>query len=160
MTTGLALLATCRTCDAVRYRVKAAGDGRLAQQLHAKRVQHLAVRSVVSVFRLAIGEAVRVPEVARTLDRVGRGTVREALTAIVTQGRSLGVLSGRPADLIDQITGLLWSDLMLSLLLGVVEQPGAAEVTRRARAAVSAFLQLQPPRAEAHSARARRVRSK
>jgi AcrR family transcriptional regulator len=116
--------------------------------------------TVIGVFRLAIGEAVRVPEVAQTLDRVGRGTVRAELTAIMTQARSLGLLRDRPADLVDQITGLLWSDLMLSLLLGVAQQPDSAELKRRARAAVTAFLQLHPPGGEARASRAGRVRGK
>lgn len=114
--------------------------------------------TVVGVFRLAIGEAVRAPEVARTLDDAGRRAVREQLAALMNKGRSLGLFDARAADLIDQLTGLLWSDLLLSLLLGVAEQPEPAELKRRAHAAVSAFMQLHP--ADGAASRALRSRKK
>ena len=78
---------------------------------------------VVAVFRLAIAEAVQAPEVARTLDSLGRETSRAALRQIMTEARAAGLIDGRPADLAEQFAGLLWRDLLVSLLLGVVERP-------------------------------------
>lgn len=101
--------------------------------------------TVVGVFRLAIGEAARVPELAHTLDRVGRGAAREALTTMMAQGRALGLLGGRPAALAEQLAGLIWGELMMSRLLGIVEQPSAAALTRRAQLAVTVFLALHGP---------------
>jgi AcrR family transcriptional regulator len=100
--------------------------------------------AVIAVFRLAIAEAVHAPQVARVLDGVGREAGRAAVREIMTGARRLGLLHGRPAQLAEQFTGLLWCDLMVSLLLGVVERPGPREFARRARDAAAAFLQLHP----------------
>lgn len=40
--------------------------------------------------------------------------------------------------------GLLWGNLMVSLLLGVVKRPNSREITARARDATAAFLKLHP----------------
>jgi hypothetical protein len=44
----------------------------------------------------------------------------------------------------EQFAGLLWGDLMISLLLRIVDTPAPREITRRARSAATAFLQLHP----------------
>ena len=100
--------------------------------------------TVVAVFRLAIAEAVQSPEVARTLDAVGREASRAALRHIMTEARAAGLIDGRPAELAEQFAGLLWRDLMVSLLLGVVERPGPRATEARAREAAAAFLHLHP----------------
>jgi AcrR family transcriptional regulator len=101
--------------------------------------------TVVAVFRLAIAEAVRTPEIAQALDSFGSSTSRAALTGILTEARSHGLLEGRPPDLAEQFAGLLWGRLMLGLLLGTSETPSPREISRRAREAVTAFLRLHPP---------------
>jgi hypothetical protein len=98
----------------------------------------------VAVFRLAIAEAVQAPEVARTLDSVGRETSRAALRHIMTQARAAGLVDGRPVELAHQFGGLLRRDLMISLLLGVAERPNARAIEARARDAAAAFLRLHP----------------
>lgn len=98
--------------------------------------------TVIAVFRLAIAEAVQSSEVARTLDSVGREASRTALRKIMTQAEAAGLLSGRPAELAAEFYGLLWRDLMVSLLLGVAERPDPREIMRRAREAAAAFMQL------------------
>jgi AcrR family transcriptional regulator len=100
--------------------------------------------TVIAVFRLAIAEAVRAPEVARALHSFGHQTSRTALTAIMTQAQSRGLLSGRPPEMAEQFAGLLWGDLMISLLLRIIDTPAPREITRRARGAATAFLQLHP----------------
>jgi AcrR family transcriptional regulator len=100
--------------------------------------------AVVAVFRLAIAEAVHAPEVARTLDSIGRETVRAALRRIMTRARTSGLLDGRPAELAEQFGGLLWGNLMVGLLLGVAERPSSRDVTARARDVTATFLQLHP----------------
>lgn len=100
--------------------------------------------TVIAVFRLAIAEAVHAPEVARTLDSTGRATARAALTQIMTQARSNGLLQGDVGDMVEQFAGLLWGDLLVSLLLQVTPPPSARELTRRARDATAALLQLYP----------------
>jgi AcrR family transcriptional regulator len=101
---------------------------------------------VVGVFRLAIAEAIQAPEVARTLDSLGRETSRAVLRHIMTQAHAAGLLDGRPAELAEQFAGLLWRDLLVSLLLGVVERPSLRAVEARARDAAEALLRLHPPR--------------
>jgi AcrR family transcriptional regulator len=99
---------------------------------------------VVGVFRLAIAEAIQAPEVARTLDSLGRETSRAALRHIMTQARAAGLIDGRPADLAEQFAGLLWRDLLVSLLLGVVDRPNLRAIEARARDAAEALLRLHP----------------
>ena len=98
--------------------------------------------TVITVFRLAIADAVRAPEVAQALDSIGREASRAALRQIMTQARESGLLNGRPAELAERFAGLLWGNLLISLLLGVAERPSSREIAARARDATSAFLQI------------------
>jgi AcrR family transcriptional regulator len=110
----------------------------------AKLVREISDPTVIAVFRLAIAEAVQAPEVARALNSVGRETSRAALRNIMARAQASGLLTGRPAELAEQFGGLLWRDLMVSLLLGVAERPNPREIESRARDAATAFLQLHP----------------
>ena len=119
----------------------------LAQVLTAfgiQLVREVSDPDVVAVFRLAIAEAVQAPEVARTLDSLGRETSRAALRHIMSESRAAGLIDGRPADLAEQFAGLLWRDLMISLLLGVAERPNPRAIEARAGDAAEAFLALHP----------------
>src|SRR4029079_365539 len=119
----------------------------LAQVLTAfgsQLVREVTDPAVITVFRLAIADAVRAPEVAQALDSIGREASRAALRQIMTQAQTYALLDGRPADLAEQFGGLLWGNLMVSLLLGVAERPSAREIAARAREATAAFLQLHP----------------
>jgi AcrR family transcriptional regulator len=100
---------------------------------------------VIAVFRLAIAEAVRAPEVARALESIGREARRSALRQIMVRARSSGLIEGPPARLADQFFALLIGDSMISLLLGVGNQPDQREIAARARSATTAFLDLHPP---------------
>jgi AcrR family transcriptional regulator len=105
-------------------------------------VREVSDPAVTAVFRLAIGEAAQAPEVARTLDSIGREAGRAALRNIMQQAETSGLLHGRPAELAEQFRALLWGDLMVSLLLGVAHRPNLREIATRARNAAAAFLQL------------------
>lgn len=105
-------------------------------------VREITDPTVITVFRLAIADAVRAPEVARALDSIGREASRAALRQIMTQAQAAGLLDGRPADLAEQFGGLLWGNLLVSLLLGVAERPSSREIAARARNATAAFLQI------------------
>jgi AcrR family transcriptional regulator len=109
-----------------------------------KFVREVSDPTVVAVFRLAIGEAVQAPEVARALDSIGREAGRAALRKIMAEAQASGLLTGRPAELAGQFAGLLWRDLMVSLLLGVAKRPNPREIAGRTRDAAAAFLQLHP----------------
>jgi AcrR family transcriptional regulator len=109
-----------------------------------KFVREVSDPTVIAVFRLAIGEAVQAPEVARALDSIGRETGRAALRKIMAEAQASGLLTGRAAELAEQFAGLLWRDLMVSLLLGIAKRPNPREIAGRARDAAAAFLQLHP----------------
>src|SRR5262249_22374924 len=98
--------------------------------------------TVIAVFRLAIAEVGRAPEVARALDSIGRETTRAAMRKIMSQAQEAGLLEGRPAELAEQFAALLWRDLLVGLLLGVTERPGPREIAARARDATDAFLRI------------------
>jgi AcrR family transcriptional regulator len=107
-------------------------------------VREITDPTVIAVFRLAIAEAVHAPEVAQALDSIGRETSRAALRQIMARAEASGLLIGRPAELAEQFGGLLWGNLMVSLLLSVAKRPNSREVSARARDATAAFLQLHP----------------
>ena len=109
-----------------------------------KLVREVSDPTVIAVFRLAISEVIQAPEVARVLDSIARETSRAALRKIMARAQASGLLTGRPAELAKQFSGLLWGDFMVSLLLGVAERPNPREIARRARDAAAAFLQLHP----------------
>jgi AcrR family transcriptional regulator len=146
------MLVACITERAKRFKVPAGlpvprGRESLADLLASfgtQLVREVSDPAVVAVFRLAIGEAAQAPEVARTLDSIGREAGRAALRDIMRQAEASGLLQGRPAELAEQFRGLLWGDLMVSLLLGVAARPNLREIARRASDAVSAFLELHP----------------
>jgi len=109
-----------------------------------KLVREISDPAVIAVFRLAIAEVVQAPEVARALNSIGREASRAALRKLMAQAQASGLLAGRPAELAQQFAGLLWRDLMVSLLLGVAKRPNPREIAVRARNAAAAFLQLHP----------------
>ena len=110
-----------------------------------KLVREASDPTVIAMFRLAISEVTHAPEVARALDSIAREASRSALREIMAGALASGLLTGRPAELASRFIGLLWRDLQVSLLLGVVERPNPAEIAQRARDAAAAFLLLHPP---------------
>ena len=97
---------------------------------------------VMAVFRLAIAEAQRAPEVAQTLE-TARLTVRSVAETVVVQAQSAGLLApGDAPGMSNQFLSLLLGDLMVSVLLRVRETPGPTETERRARSATADFLRL------------------
>ncbi|MFI7130325.1 TetR/AcrR family transcriptional regulator [Nonomuraea sp. NPDC050153] len=100
--------------------------------------------TVIAVYRLAVAEAVRAPEVAHALDTFGRQSGRAALTAVMAKAATNGLLGGAPPQMAEQFAALLWGDLMIGLLLRTVDPPNAHDITQRARGAATAFLQIHP----------------
>nr|WP_284733902.1 MULTISPECIES: TetR/AcrR family transcriptional regulator [unclassified Dyella] len=99
---------------------------------------------VMAVFRLAITEAQRAPEVAATLD-TARASIRTAVHGLVAQAQSSGLLAaGDPHEMSARYLALLWGDLMISLLLRLREAPKAKECEQRGGHAAADFLRLYP----------------
>jgi AcrR family transcriptional regulator len=121
----------------------------------ARLVREISDPDVIAMFRLAVAEAARAPEVALALDSIGRETSRVALRKLMARAQESGLLDGRPVELAEQFSSLLWRELLVSLLLGVADRPGGREIESRARAAAATFLQIHPLPADASTSRRR-----
>jgi AcrR family transcriptional regulator len=101
--------------------------------------------SVIAMFRLAVGEATRSPEIAQALDTAGRDATRAALAQLLASAQSAGLIGpGEPAAMAMQYFGLVWEGLMVGLLLGVAATPSPSEAEQRATRATAAFMRLHP----------------
>ena len=95
----------------------------------------------LTVFRLAIAESDRAPEIARTLDSSGRQANQKALTELVRKAQARGLaLAGDPAVLAVRYFAVLWEDLLIRLLMRVREAPTEREIVARARAAAETLM--------------------
>jgi AcrR family transcriptional regulator len=99
---------------------------------------------VTAVFRLAVAEAERAPDLARRLDADGRQPTRAALVAFLVRAAERGLIVGETPTMATRFLTLLWGDLQMTLLLRLAEPPAPAEIERRAGSAVAAFLSLYP----------------
>lgn len=100
--------------------------------------------AVVTVFRLAISEAVRAPELAQTLNDVAMAASREAMREIMRRAIEARLVGGGAPEMAEHFFGLLWGSRMLGLLLNIAERPGARETVARAERAASALLLVYP----------------
>jgi AcrR family transcriptional regulator len=101
--------------------------------------------TVAALFRLAILEAERSPEVARVLDENGRTANRTALIEFLARAHADGLIAGAAPELMaSQFLSLLFGDVLLRLTMRVIETPSARDIARRARAATVALLDLYP----------------
>src|ERR1700688_2857436 len=90
---------------------------RALEMLGTQLVREISDPTVIAVFRLAMAEAVRTPEVAQTLTSLGVEPSRAVLRNLMNRSRSAGLLSGDPAEMAEHFVGLLWGNLMTGLLL-------------------------------------------
>jgi AcrR family transcriptional regulator len=98
---------------------------------------------VVALYRLAVSEAERSPEVGRALELYGRGAAEAALREILNGAHSAGLLANADIEtLVSRFMSLLLNDLPLSLALGLRERPGRQEIERRAAEAARMVLEL------------------
>ena len=99
---------------------------------------------VLTVFRLAIAESDRAPEIARTLDSSGHEANQKALTELVRKAQAEGLVeAGDPAVLAARYIAVLWGDLLIRLLMRVREAPTAREIEVRARTATETLMALR-----------------
>ncbi len=98
--------------------------------------------AVTAVYRLAIAEAERSPDVAATLS-ASRLASRRALEKLLLRAQAAGILgAGDPPEMVARFFALLWGDLLIDRLLAAAGLPSPAEIERRAKDATAAFLQL------------------
>ena len=101
--------------------------------------------AAASMYRLAIAEAERSPDVAAALN-ANRFANRHALEQLLVRAHAAGVLGqGDPPQMMEQFFALLWGDLLVSRMLGA-SVPTSAEIEQRATEATMAFLRLYPDR--------------
>jgi AcrR family transcriptional regulator len=98
--------------------------------------------AVTAIYRLAIGEAERAPDVTRILN-APRLANRKALAALLATAQANEILqAGNPAEMMEDFFALLWGDLLLSRIMGAASAPPRAEIDRKAQRAVQLFFQL------------------
>jgi AcrR family transcriptional regulator len=96
---------------------------------------------VLTVFRLAIAESDRAPEIALTLHHSGREANHKALVSLLTKAQERRLVANDdPAALSARYFALLWGDLLLSLLMRVREAPTEHEIQIRARATMETLM--------------------
>ncbi len=102
---------------------------------------------VMAIYRLALIEAERSPDVARALDSAGRDANRNALADLLRGAQAQGLIgAGEPMTIAGQFFALLQGDLVVRLMLGLVKPPSPAEAAARARTATDALFVLYPPK--------------
>jgi AcrR family transcriptional regulator len=114
--------------------------------------------AVQTVYRLAIEESARAPEVARLLDSVGRGASRSSLARMLARAQARGLIgAGEPAAVTVDFFALLWGDLLLQLLLRVADPPTPRAIESRAREAATKLLRLYPQSGHPRSVKRKRA---
>ena len=109
-------------------------------------LQGLSDPDVLAVYRLAIAESARAPDIARTLDKVGREANHFALGAWLGKAQAHGLIgAGDPAAIAAHFLATLGGALLIQLLLRVREPPSASEIESRARSASESLILLYPP---------------
>lgn len=99
---------------------------------------------VIGMYRLAIAEAVRSPEIARMLEEA-RDANRAVLHELFVRAQGKGLLpSGDAAEMARKFLALTSEDLILGLLLGVQAPPSRAQIARHAAGAAADFLLSYP----------------
>jgi AcrR family transcriptional regulator len=98
-------------------------------------------RDVLTVFRFAIAEAHRTPEIAQALNERGREASRRLFTDLVRKAQEDGFLRpAPPAEISEFFFSVLWGDLLLRLLMGLARSPTKAEIEQRASQAAERLL--------------------
>jgi AcrR family transcriptional regulator len=101
---------------------------------------------VLAVYRLAIAESTRAPDIARTLDKAGREANHLALGAWLAKAQEHGLVgAGNPAAMAAHFLATLGGALLIQLLLRVRDAPTAGEIESRARTASESLILLYPP---------------
>lgn len=103
-------------------------------------------KPVVALYRLALAEVERSPEIGQTLDNAGRGGARKAFAEMLAKAQGSGLIGGDPETVTARYFSLLTGDWFLRMLMGVIAAPSAQEIEARAQATAEAMLTLFPPR--------------
>ena len=95
---------------------------------------------VLTVYRLAIAESDRAPEIAHSIHANGEAN-RRALADLLAQAHELGLVRASDASaLAARFFMVLWDDLLLGLLMRICEPPTAEEIKARSQAAAATIM--------------------
>jgi AcrR family transcriptional regulator len=153
-----AILTACITWRAERMRLpldvpvprSEAALGATLRSFGAVMLREFCQPSTIAMYRLAVAEAERAPEVARMLDSIGYDAVDCAAAALLAGAVQAGLLAGEPASMTTTFFAILMGDaLALRLLMRLAEPPDEAAIATRAQAATEVLLALYKPRPEA-----------
>jgi len=96
---------------------------------------------VLTVFRLAIAESDRAPEIGRALDSSGREANQKALIELIRKAQAQRlVAAGNPDILAGRYFAVLVGGLQIQLLLRVRQPPSKREIESRASAAAETVM--------------------
>jgi AcrR family transcriptional regulator len=98
--------------------------------------------NVIAMFRLAIAEAERTPEIAQALDGIAREASRARVRVLLEDGRAKSLLVSDVDEMSDVFRSLLFGDVMIAWLLGTKHAPNSRELKLRAQRAAWAFMRL------------------
>ena len=96
----------------------------------------------IAMFRLAIAEAKRAPEIAHALETIAREAGRASLFKIVSRAVELCFLAGDSLEMVGTFMALLFGNVLITWLLDVAAPPTPRNMKQRARSVTSAFLTL------------------
>lgn len=103
---------------------------------------------IIDLHRLTIGEAGRFPELARVFHERGPARGKARLQQYVREAMARGKLrQGDAADAVRLFSGMLLTGSVQLHMLGLIDEPGTAELERELEVAVDAFLRAWSPRA-------------
>jgi AcrR family transcriptional regulator len=96
---------------------------------------------VLTVYRLAIAESDRAPEIAHGI-HANEEAIRRALADLLAQASELGLVrASDPSALAARFFMVLWDDMLVRLLMRVCEPPTAEEIKARSQAAAAAIFE-------------------
>jgi AcrR family transcriptional regulator len=98
--------------------------------------------NAIAVFRLAVAEAERAPEIAAALESIARETSRASLRQILNEDVARSLLAGDMQHMVETFMALLFGNLQLSWLLRVSTPPAPREIELRAQRATKALFKL------------------
>lgn len=124
-------------------------DCGVEEVLRAMGRRHLAMFSdhtAIALYRIAIHEGLRFPEIGRRFMEAGALTARGLLARYFRQAADSGVISIGDAQLAaQQFLALCQASLMPDLLMGTMAAPSPPEIERQVDLALNAFLAIYPP---------------
>jgi AcrR family transcriptional regulator len=98
--------------------------------------------NAIAMFRLAIAEVERTPEIAAAIESIAREPSRTSLRQILTEDVAQSLLGADVRAVAETFMALLFGNLQLSWLLRVSNPPSPREIEHRAQRAAKALFRL------------------